>query len=386
MSMADGTYSPDGKFMWTGSEWIPAPPTDSGPQKQSRETSLNLQDSVMSGDIVHNTVVNNDASAVTSAVIEALKQLGVLDLKSPTPAPALPDEDIELPPSFQVGDHVEYHSPTNARWLDRCTVVAINPDGTYRVEVPKSTAVETKPAVVIGTSPGTIRPAKPPLSSGDRVLVNWKNYGTFYPGKISNENEDHTFLILFDDGDVEDQVEWGRIRRMDVDSNEVQDFLQQQSSELDELIQAFETFDTEKTGTISAQNYYEILTQMGDAPLSENEVLEEFSSLGISMDAEIDYHELAKSLVGPEGALQIKPEVVIRDAEIQDGRLRGHAYAHPKLGEGPIRSSTIVSITFDERATAHVETKNTVYAVGPTGWKVKPENHPFNNPYSTGDN
>ena len=184
MCMADGTYSPDGKFMWTGSEWIPAPPTDSEPQKQPHETTLNLQDSVMSGDIVHNTVVNNDASTVTSAVIEALKQLGVLDLESPSPAPALPVEDIELPPSFQVGDHVEYHSPTNARWLDRCTVVAINPDGTYRVEVPKNTAVETKPAVVIGTSPGTIRPAKPPLSSGDRVLVNWKNYGTFYPGKI----------------------------------------------------------------------------------------------------------------------------------------------------------------------------------------------------------
>ena len=35
MSMADGTYSPDGKFMWTGSEWIPAPPTDLSPQKKN---------------------------------------------------------------------------------------------------------------------------------------------------------------------------------------------------------------------------------------------------------------------------------------------------------------------------------------------------------------
>ena len=24
--MSDGIFSPDGKFLWTGDEWIPAPP------------------------------------------------------------------------------------------------------------------------------------------------------------------------------------------------------------------------------------------------------------------------------------------------------------------------------------------------------------------------
>ena len=66
------------------------------------------------------------------------------------------------------------------------------------------------------------------------------------------------------------------------------------------------------------------------------------------------------------------------DCHFKDTKLHGHAYAHPKLGEGPVRSSSIVEITYDARATAHVETKNTVYAVGPTGWKVKPSDHPFN--------
>ena len=74
--MADTVYSPDGKFMWTGSEWIPAPPSDAEHQNQASANVLNMQDSVMSGDIVHNTVVNNDPAAVTSAVIEALKELG----------------------------------------------------------------------------------------------------------------------------------------------------------------------------------------------------------------------------------------------------------------------------------------------------------------------
>ncbi len=375
--MADITYSPDGKFMWTGSEWIPAPPNTFAEHEQPPANSLNMQDSVMSGDIVHNTVINNDPAAVTSAVIEALKHLGVLDqnLTSPTP---LPVEVVELPASFQVGDHVEYHSPTNARWLDRCTVVGVNSDGTYRVEVPKDTALETKPAVIIGSAPGTIRPAAPPFSSGDRVLVNWKNYGTYYPGTISKEYDDHTFLILFDDGDIENNVEWGRIEMADIDSSDVQEFLSQQSSELEDLIKAFEIFDEAGTGIISAQKYYEILTQMGDSPLSGDEVREEFTSLGISMDTELDYHELARSMIGLDETVQTKAEVVIRDAEVRDGRLHGHAYAHPKLGEGPVRSSDIIAITFDERATAHVETQNTFYVVGPTGWKEIPANHPFN--------
>lgn len=35
--------SPDGKWMWTGSKWIPAPPTS------SQSANVNLQDSVVGG-------------------------------------------------------------------------------------------------------------------------------------------------------------------------------------------------------------------------------------------------------------------------------------------------------------------------------------------------
>ena len=41
--MTEPVYSPDGKFMWSGSEWIPAPPK--GIQ------TLNMQDSVVGGDV-----------------------------------------------------------------------------------------------------------------------------------------------------------------------------------------------------------------------------------------------------------------------------------------------------------------------------------------------
>ena len=385
--MADPVYSPDGKFMWTGSEWIPVPPsTETAPQAPS-EQALNMQDSVIGGDVVHSTVINNDATAVTTAVITALQQLGMVDQTPPTPQ-APPTPEVELPPSFEVGDHVEYHSPTNARWLNRCTVVGINDDRTYRIEVPKSSQVETKHAVVIGSAPGTIRPAASPYKVGDRVLVNWKEYGHYYPGSIATEHDDHTFMINFDDGDVEDHVEWGRIEPMQEDSAEVQHYVEHVSEAENELIEAFQVFDEDGSGTITAMKYFEILTEMGDESLDVEEVMSEFSTLGITLDSEVDYRELVKYMVSTEGdsePMNYKAEVVIRDAEILDGCLHGYAYAHPKLGEGPVRTSQIQGVQYDERATARVETRNTMYVVGPTGWKVSPDDHPFNIRYAVGD-
>jgi hypothetical protein len=383
--MADPTYSPDGKFIWTGSEWIPAPPTLE-PQEPN-DQAINMQDSVIGGDVVHSTVIHNDPVAVTAAVIAALQQMGALG-ESPTTPHALPTPEVELPPSFKVGDHVEYHSPTNARWLNRCTVVGINDDRTYRIEVPKSSRVETKHAVVIGSAPGTIRPAAPPYKVEDRVLVNWKDYGHYYPGVIATEHDDHTFLIHFDDGDMEDHVEWSRIEPLQEDSAAVKQYVEHVSGEENELIEAFRVFDEDGSGTISATKYFEILTEIGDEPIDVDEVLEEFASLGIGLDSEIDYRELAKYMVSTGGKsepVQHKPEVVIRDAEIKDGDLHGYAYAHPNLGEGPVRSSRILGIQYDERATARVETNNTIYVVGPTGWKTRPDDHPFDILNAVGD-
>jgi len=45
--MADPIISPDGKWMWTGTEWISAPPTSA----QGAHSNINLEDSMMSGDV-----------------------------------------------------------------------------------------------------------------------------------------------------------------------------------------------------------------------------------------------------------------------------------------------------------------------------------------------
>ena len=67
--MDEPVYSPDGKFLWTGSDWIPAPP-------EGGSNILNMQDSVIGGDVISNTTINNDPSAVTEAVINALQEMG----------------------------------------------------------------------------------------------------------------------------------------------------------------------------------------------------------------------------------------------------------------------------------------------------------------------
>ena len=99
--MSDPIFSPDGKFMWSGTEWIPAPP--------SGGNAIEMKDSVIGGDVVSNTTINNDPQAVTGAVISALQHMGMIG--APVAPQAPPTPEIELPHSFNVGDHVEYHSP-----------------------------------------------------------------------------------------------------------------------------------------------------------------------------------------------------------------------------------------------------------------------------------
>lgn len=308
--MDDAVFSPDGKWMWSGTEWIPAPPNQ-------RSQLLNMQDSVIGGDVVHNTTIHNDPTAVTEAVITALQNMGLIGKVVEQPPP--PSPEIELAAS---------------------------------------------------------------LENGVRVFVNWKDYGHFYAGKVARTNPDGTYLIHFDDGDVEDHVNMGRIKPLDESSEAVRAYIEHDNEAERELIEAFKVFDTTDTGTIPAREYLRILTEIGDEPLPVEDVMSEFGDLGIELDSEIDYRALAKYMVASEKYETdsiVKPEVVIKDAAIKENVLSGYAYEHPKLGEGRINSSSIIDITYDERATARIETKNTVFIVGPTGWSERPEDHPFNN-------
>jgi len=62
--------SPDGKWMWNGTDWIPVPPNSSPsdterPLISKTNTAINLQDSVIGGDI---TIHQSNASEIAEAV------------------------------------------------------------------------------------------------------------------------------------------------------------------------------------------------------------------------------------------------------------------------------------------------------------------------------
>ena len=62
--------SPDGKWMWNGTDWIPAPPKSSASETErplisKTNTAINLQDSVVAGDI---TIHQSNASEIAEAV------------------------------------------------------------------------------------------------------------------------------------------------------------------------------------------------------------------------------------------------------------------------------------------------------------------------------
>ena len=62
--------SPDGKWMWNGTDWIPAPPKSSASVTErslisKTNTAINLQDSVVAGDI---TIHQSNASEIAEAV------------------------------------------------------------------------------------------------------------------------------------------------------------------------------------------------------------------------------------------------------------------------------------------------------------------------------
>ena len=82
--MSDPILSRDGKFMWTGSEWIPAPPSESKSNVNlagSGKQIVTLHDSVIGGDVVHNITQNiiNIPNDSIREILEDIIKLGISD-------------------------------------------------------------------------------------------------------------------------------------------------------------------------------------------------------------------------------------------------------------------------------------------------------------------
>ena len=287
--MADPVFSPDGKWMWTGTDWIPSPPVDGAtPVAPSPDTSgqtVNLQDSVVGRDVVHSTVIHNDVEAVTSAVITALKEFGIGPTVETPPAPPVIESHANVP------FHVDERVLANWKGQDHFffgVIRSVNSDGTFDIAYDDGD-------LEANVAEDRVLHA-PSLVVGDRVFVNWKGLGTYFPAHVSSVHPNHTYAIQYDDGDQEDGVTADKICLRAEQPDEVTQYVEAISEAEQELVEAFQVFDDQGTGLIAASSLFEILTTLGD-PLSDEEASEFFTDLNIDLESMIDYRQLAKALV-----------------------------------------------------------------------------------------
>ena len=131
--MADPVFSPDGKWMWTGSEWIPAPPSSAS----SADSTINLQDSMMSGDVnveqnsndASSTInlkdsamsgdiniTQNNAEDIANAMVQALERIGFSGQSSP--AELTPSQEKEVEQVLEMSEQLAGHGIEIDPWTE----------------------------------------------------------------------------------------------------------------------------------------------------------------------------------------------------------------------------------------------------------------------------
>eukprot|EP01065_Artemidia_motanka_P002122 TRINITY_DN10984_c0_g1_i1.p1 TRINITY_DN10984_c0_g1~~TRINITY_DN10984_c0_g1_i1.p1 ORF type:complete len:414 (+),score=92.40 TRINITY_DN10984_c0_g1_i1:56-1243(+) len=100
-----------------------------------------------------------------------------------------------LPPGFRVGDRVVARKGRSTGALVAATITQLNPDGTCAVQFDDGDFDFREPV-------GWIRPAGR-FGVGDRVLARWRDTDRWDQGCIASLNAGGTYVVQFDDGDVE---------------------------------------------------------------------------------------------------------------------------------------------------------------------------------------
>jgi len=104
--MPDPVISPDGKWMWTGSEWIPAPPA-------AEPVSVSMQDSVIAGDV---NITQNNAEDIAAAMVTALERIGFSGQSSP--AELTPSQEKEVEQVLEMSEQLAGHGIEIDPWTE----------------------------------------------------------------------------------------------------------------------------------------------------------------------------------------------------------------------------------------------------------------------------
>ena len=93
--MPEPQLSPDGNWMWNGTQWVPNP--NIVHRSSSNNQKVTLNDSVISGDVIN--TVNNSPEAIASGVLAALKEIGIVR--------GLPASDEQLEKIHEIEELIE---------------------------------------------------------------------------------------------------------------------------------------------------------------------------------------------------------------------------------------------------------------------------------------
>ena len=105
--MSDRILSPDGKWMWTGNEWIPAPPSP------SQSANVNIQDGVVGGDV---NIIQNNVEDITTAMVQALERMGFSGQSSP--AELTPSQEAEVEKVLEMSEQLASHGIEIDPWTE----------------------------------------------------------------------------------------------------------------------------------------------------------------------------------------------------------------------------------------------------------------------------
>ena len=133
------------------------------------------------------------------------------------------DTPLGVEPKFKAGDKIEADYGQEGTYFPG-QVERVNSDGTYDIAYEDGDAEDGVHENLIrersnGTSAasgsasaGGGSLAQPKFNKGDSIEANYRQEGTFFPGKIDSVNADGTYDVGYDDGDAEAGVEEDLIR------------------------------------------------------------------------------------------------------------------------------------------------------------------------------
>ena len=271
------TFSPDGEYLWAAGDWIPAPPKEG-----EKPASLKPDDGTQSPEM--NEASESKQDDIIVILAEGIRQLGLADENTLRPLQLADGSEMEL----KIGARVLVNWRGRGHFYYADIHYIHDDEELYDVTYDKG---DTEQKI----RPEHIRHAFE-LNIGDRVAADWRSQGHYFLGRIAAAHPDHSFMVQFDDGDEEDDIRLSRILIVDDEESESVSYMEA-ILEFRQLIEMFHEVDFDQTGVITSHHLLELMNRRKGEILDKDVFMKFFDDFNIGMDLEIDYRRFAKLLL-----------------------------------------------------------------------------------------